>query len=245
MRTDYERLADRYDEDRAMWSFPPDDVVDALVKLTPSPRVLDLGCGTGRWLASQSECFGASVQWLGVDPSSAMLAAAKAKGIEPLVRGRAEQLPIGAATVDYIACSYAFHHFEEKERALDEVCRVLRAPGVFRINNIEPARADNWWLYEFFPEAVAIDAARFWPADRTGDALERRGFEVRTDLDTGPREIPAVDALAAAERRVVSQLALLDDESYERGLARLRRAARPGTVVTATRSRLCLTASRT
>jgi hypothetical protein len=48
-----------------------------------------------------------------------------------------------------------------------------------------------------------------------------------------------------AERRVVSQLAALDDEAYGRGLARLREvAATPGATVKNTHSRLALTARR-
>src|SRR5687768_3839198 len=84
VRTDYERLADRYDEDRAGWSIPRDDVVDEMLASGPV-RVLDLGCGTGRWLAAQREAFGdADVAWVGADPSAAMLAEASAKGIPNL-----------------------------------------------------------------------------------------------------------------------------------------------------------------
>ena len=250
MHTDYEALADRYDEDRAKWSFPRDDVIDELLARsawTSPVRALDLGCGTGRWLAAQQESFGnAPIQWLGVDPSSAMLVQAKAKRIRSLVRARAEHIPLPEASIDYIAASYAFHHFSDKERALDEIGRVLTRHGVFRVNNIEPASAEEWWVYSFFPEAIAIDAARFWPASRLGEELLSRQFSVEIDLDTGPREILATEALADAERRVVSQLALLDDAAYAGGLARLRDfAARPGATVTTTRSRLCLTATRT
>lgn len=42
--------------------------------------MLDVGCGTGSWLAAQARAFaerGAS--WFGVDPSDAMLARARAK----------------------------------------------------------------------------------------------------------------------------------------------------------------------
>src|SRR5687767_7071460 len=58
VRTDYERLADRYDEDRAGWSIPRDEVVDELLASRRSVRVLDLGCGTARWLVAQREAFG-------------------------------------------------------------------------------------------------------------------------------------------------------------------------------------------
>lgn len=247
MRTDYERLAERYDEDRARWSVPKDAVVTALAESRELLRVLDLGCGTGRWLDAQRGAFGdANIAWLGIDPSSGMLDEARTKGIANLMRGRAENLPLADAAVDYVVTNYAFHHFEDKERALDEIARVLTSPGVFGLNNMEPAAADGWWLYEFFPEAIEVDAARFWPADRIAGALEARAFDVDVNLDAGVGETAASEALAEAQRRVVSQLALLDDSSYERGLGRLREvAASPGATMTNPRSRLRLLARRT
>jgi SAM-dependent methyltransferase len=247
VRTDYEQLAERYDEDRDRWSIPGDDIIEELLTSRPSLRVLDIGCGTGRWLSAQREAFaGRTIGWFGLDPSPAMLGQAKAKGLDDAVCARAEDLPLPAASVDYVASSYCFHHFTDKDRALDEFRRVLTPGGVLRINNIEPAAADGWWLYEFFPETIAIDAARFWPAARIGEALRARAFDVDIHVESGLDEIPASDALADAERRVVSQLAVLDDSAYARGLALLRSAASvPGTMVTTTRSQLRLTARPT
>lgn len=245
MRTDYEQLAARYDEDRARFSIPRDVVIDELLASRRGVRVLDVGCGTGRWLAAQRDAFDAArVTLLGADPSAGMLAEARAKGIAHLARARFEDFPFKDATVDYVVTSYVFHHVVDKDRGLDEVRRVLTAGGVFALENIEPAAADGgWWLYEFFPEAIAIDAARFWPAARIADALTARGFAVDVVLETGPGEVPATDALADAERRVVSQLALLDDAAYEQGLARLRKAAAvPDATLPATRAGLRLTA---
>jgi SAM-dependent methyltransferase len=246
VRTDYEPLARRYDEDRAAWSLPRDDVIDELLASCPIVRVLDLGCGTGRWLAAQRHFFGGSrVELLGADPSSAMLAEAHAKRITNIVRARAEDLPLSDTAVDYVASRFAFHHFSDKDRALDEVGRVLTASGVFRIDNFEPTAAYGYWVYEFFPETIAIDAARFWPPERTADALETRGFTVEVNLDADPGEIRAGDALADAERRVLSHLALLDDDAYARGLARLRHAAAlPDATVPTTHSRIHVTARR-
>jgi SAM-dependent methyltransferase len=246
VQVDYEQLAGRYDEDRARFSIPRDDIVDELTASGAAARVLDLGCGTGRWLAAQHELFGDSrVVWLGADPSAAMLAEARRKGITNLARAQAEDLPLHDATIDYIASSYCFHQFVDKDRALDEVARVLAPSGVLRVNNIEPTANKGWWVYERFPEAAALDAARFWPPSRIADGLEARRFTVEIELDTASEEIPASVALADAERRVVSQLALLDDEAYDRGLADLRRAAaNPDATVTTIHSLLNLTARR-
>jgi ubiquinone/menaquinone biosynthesis C-methylase UbiE len=171
-----------------------------------------------------------------------MLAEAAAKNVAPLILAAAEAIPVADATLDYVVSGYCFHHFRDKDRALDEVTRVLSPGGVYRINNIAPEAAGGWWVYDFFPETMAIDATRFWPAAHIAEALESRGFSVAVDLAGGTHDVPAAEALADAERRVISQLAELDDAADDRGLARLR--AHAGATVTTTRSRLCLTARR-
>ena len=205
MRTDYEQLAARYDDDRARWSVPRDDVIDELLAVMgsgSSVRVLDLGCGTGRWLAAQREFFvDRTVEWLGVDPSSAMLAEANAKGLANILRARAEELPLPDASIDYVASNYTFHHFSDKESALDEMHRVLTRCGVFRVNNIEPAAAEGWWLYEFFPEAIAIDADRFWQASRIAEALQARQFEQVPERSRRPRRSPRPNAALSHSSR--------------------------------------------
>jgi SAM-dependent methyltransferase len=245
VRTDYDQLAARYDEDRAQWAISRDDVIEELRASHPTVRALDVGCGTGRWLAAQRELFDARVTLVGADPSAAMVGEARAKGILSVTLARAEELPFDDASFDYVVCSYVFHHVGDKDHALDEVTRILTPDGVFRINNIEPSVGHGWWVYEFFPEAIAVDTARFWLPSRIGDALEARGFTVDIEINSSTQAAPASQVLADAERRVVSQLALLDDDAYARGLAHLRRAAAPvGATVATTDARLCLTARR-
>ena len=130
-------------------------------------------------------------------------------------------------------------------RALDEVARLLVPGGRFRVTNIEPTCAEGWWIHELFPETVAIDAARFWAPARLAEALEARDLAVDLRVEGGRVEISAGEALVEAERRVVSELALLDDAAFERGLADLRRLAEdPAATVTETTSRLHLIARR-
>jgi ubiquinone/menaquinone biosynthesis C-methylase UbiE len=223
--TDYEQLARRYDEDRARYDVAPDDVVTALIASARPARVLDIGCGTGTWLAAHAELAADSrTTLLGADPSPGMLAVARTKGVTNLVCAGAERLPLPDHALDYVVANFTFHHWA-KATALDEVRRVLRRGGVFRIDNVEPAAAYGNWLYKFFPEARAIDDARFWPTARIADELVTRGFDVDVTRDSGESDVAATEALADADRRVISQLADLDDDAYERGLAQLRAVA--------------------
>ena len=76
---DFGPLAERYDRLRpagATWEQLADLTLE---ELGPIRRLLDVGCGTGRFAAYAAERTGARV-W-GVDPSVEMLAQARARGI--------------------------------------------------------------------------------------------------------------------------------------------------------------------
>jgi SAM-dependent methyltransferase len=186
-----------------------------------------VGCGTGLYLLAQREHFpDAPVGWRGVDASSQMLANAKAKAPDlDLAQARAEALPVGTAAIDYVYTSFAFHHFTDKEAALDEIARILLNGARLRIRNMDPWGQRNWWLYRFFDGTWENDQQRFWPAERIQASLEQRGFEVDIDVEIEHVSRTASDALDEAERRVISQLSILDDASYEAGIARLRTLA--------------------
>ncbi len=96
-------------------------------------RLLDLGCGEGRFcrlLAKDVETL------VGLDPSSALLAKASELGEARFVRGRAEDLPFESNTFDMVVSYLSLLDIEGIEAALDEVVRVLRPGGHFLIANL-------------------------------------------------------------------------------------------------------------
>src|SRR5439155_5408624 len=100
--------------------------------LPPGPkirRVVDLGCGTGRFTGLLADVYGTSV--VGVEPSSRMLT-----GREPLAAARgtvlaatAEALPLATGAIDLVFLSLVYHHLGAKTAALAELRRVARAGG--------------------------------------------------------------------------------------------------------------------
>ena len=241
LRTDYEQLADSYDEDRARWQdVPPDPHVAAL---DAGSSVLDVGCGTGTYLRAQTDAF-PRVRFVGADPSPSMLSYAAAKvAAARFVCAPAEALPFGDASFAYVTCAYCFHHFVDKDAALREFVRVLGPHGRFRMANVEPYSLSGWWVFRFFDGTYSNDMQRFWEPERIAASLESLGCDVDVSVSVHDTELPVAEVLADAERRVISQLAVLDDERYVAGLERLR-ALGPDATIANQAASLELTATK-
>src|SRR5438046_6269675 len=109
---DFSRRASTYDElrptDENWW-----EVYEALVREgdLAGRRVLDVGCGTGRFAAALTESHSCTV--IGVDPSPGMLAVARARTADVTwLEGRAEALPLGAGAVERAFLQTVVHLIE-------------------------------------------------------------------------------------------------------------------------------------
>jgi ubiquinone/menaquinone biosynthesis C-methylase UbiE len=189
----------------------------------PLGAILEVGCGTGYWLKALQ---GRAPLVAGVDFSAEMIGRAKGSGAS-LVRARAESLPWRDARFDRVLCINALHHFGDRDRFFAEARRVLKpGGGVFNVGLDPHARRDTWWIYEYFPETFDIDLERY-PAVRTiRGELVRAGFTWSESYEIQTFE-HAMSASRAFERGLVarnfsSQLAVLSEEEFAAGVARIR-----------------------
>ncbi|MCA1010532.1 class I SAM-dependent methyltransferase [Halobacillus halophilus] len=225
--TDFSRIADHYDHNRyRIDELEKDTTLMAYMKEHKKENfeVLDLSCGTGLYLAKQVPLFHDShVRWTGLDASEAMLERAKEKleSIQ-LVHGYAENMPFESAQFDYIMNNYSFHHYMEKEKAIDEITRVLRVNGLYKMHNIAIHTMPKWWVYHYFPEAYEEDVQRFWHHEVIYEALTKAGLEVQLHVDYRREEVAVADYLPYAVNRDISVLTLISDEAYEKGLNKMQ-----------------------
>lgn len=192
---------------------------DALGRLD-GLRVLDLGCGKGRF-AAHLRAEGAEV--VGLDLSAGMLG--RALDLDR-VRGSALRLPFAASAFDGVAAVEVFEHLppDQIDAALNEVRRVLRPGGRLVIVdknagslNVDrpwlPALVVKWiderrglWMY---PPGGPVRERWFWP-ESFRKQLGRHFGGVRLEFLLSPNEahqtvfrlVPRARRLAAWTARV-------------------------------------------
>ncbi|MBH8599727.1 MULTISPECIES: class I SAM-dependent methyltransferase [unclassified Thermoactinomyces] len=223
--TDYSRIADRYDQNPYRRQIGPDENLKRYFAQHPDRefRVLDLACGTGLYLQKQLHAFASvSVEWYGLDASQAMLNQAKRRVPNVrLIQGLAEEMPYEPESFDVIVNHYAFHHFAEKSRVLDEVTRILKKNGMYKMHNISIHEMRQWWVYQYFPSAYFEDLKRFWPKDLIYRELSVRGFQVELDIRYRMTSMPLTECMQHARNRDISVLTLIDEKDYQAGVERL------------------------
>lgn len=184
-------------------------------------RVLDVGCGTGRFTRRLSE---AAATVTGYDPSATMLAAAQANdAASTYLRGDAnEALPAGPW--DVITGFYCVQYLSPDAfcpRARD----VLADGGVLALATFSHRHIAEIEFAKFFPSLAAIDFARFPSIPDLASRLEQHGFsnvEVRERLVAIEDDPHAL--LARVERKYLSSFHLLPDAEFRAGIEAMRAA---------------------
>lgn len=130
--------------------------------------VLDLACGTGRWL-QKLVARGARVG-VGVDFSRAMLRVASGK---PELRGRLTgadclQLPFREAVFDFAICSFAASHILQLRDAVAELARLMKPNSDVFMTDLHAEAYAQGWRTAFRDKQQVLEI----------EALPRTGIEI-------------------------------------------------------------------
>jgi ubiquinone/menaquinone biosynthesis C-methylase UbiE len=104
-------------------------VLDMAKKRYTPNTVLDVGCGTGR-LLRKARKYWPQAQLVGVDPADGMIE--NARRLTPDAKfyvSQAESLPLPDESVNLAFSTASFHHWQDQEKGLREIKRVLQIGG--------------------------------------------------------------------------------------------------------------------
>ncbi len=234
MAINYTPIAPQFD--RRYQANRLDGVAAALRNRIGSDRpasILEVGCGTGRWLA---EFLGRPGRVYGLDPSAGMLAQAQSKSQQfRLIAGKAEKLPFQPNQFDLVFVVNALHQFAAPDHFIAEVQRVLKPAGMVALIGQTPHDpANRWYVYDYFDGAYQADLARFPTWGQVLDWLVCAGFSTvhwqpveQIDDQKIGRAVFDDPFLA---KDAVSQLAIMTDQQYQAGLQKIEKEIRAGEI---------------
>lgn len=138
-------VAGAYERGRPDYTPEVARAIMAELRIAPGDRVLDLGAGTGKLTRA---LVGAGLDVIAVEPQAPLRdVLAASVGVERVLDGSAEQIPLGSASVDAVTVADAFHWFDQAA-ALREVRRVLRAGGGLAVLRVSPDWSGASWSHD-------------------------------------------------------------------------------------------------
>jgi SAM-dependent methyltransferase len=153
-----------------VWDLLLDRKLSLMAEALPSPPAhagigVDLGCGLGIQTAEMRR-RGFSV--IGLEPSVGLLQQKRAGGA-PVVAGDALNIPLRAASVDFVFVIGVLHHLPGREaqtHALREIARILKPDGVLLVHESNPRNPlFRFYMGYLFPILKSIDEGTEWWID--------------------------------------------------------------------------------
>jgi SAM-dependent methyltransferase len=219
---DYNSFADSFDKGRALspakealWL----NLFKQHLGLDMTSRVLDVGCGTGRFSVLIARQFRCAV--VGIDPSLPLLKKAKTKCPREVdwILARSETIPFVDNTFGVCLASQVIHHMENKHQSFSEMYRVLRRGGRLGIRYSSHTQLRAMLEYRFFPSALQIDLERAPDIHEVRDRVRTAGFDSVGEYSVRqPLFESAEDYIEKIRLRYTSGLSLIPEEEYQKGL---------------------------
>jgi ubiquinone/menaquinone biosynthesis C-methylase UbiE len=214
-KTDYSEIAGYYDRVRTA----PGILLSRIAsygEINPKSKVLDVGCGTGRFPISLSILTKCSL--FGLEPSAGMLREAFAKDTSRCiawVRGDGQRLPFPDEMFDCVYMTFVMHHMEKKDLALQEIHRVLKRSGICVILTTSHSQIKKHVLNNF-PGVTTIDLKRFPSVPSIKRSMLSISFKnVHYHVFQRSEETSTSEYLERVRNKYVSTLTLFSDNEFQ------------------------------
>ena len=129
--------------------------------LAPGMRLLDVATGTGQVARAAVRILRDASSVVGLDPSIGMLREARKVHSGPLVRARAEAMPLRDESFDMLTMGFALRHVATLETAFAEYRRVLKPGGRLLLLEVSrPRSAVQRWAIRLYFQRVLPTLSR-------------------------------------------------------------------------------------
>ena len=141
----------------------PDPRIAALIVevLGAARTVLNVGAGAGSYEPTDRTVTA-------VEPSAAMRDQ-RPSHLPRAVDAMAEALPFADDSFDAAMTTFSVHQWTDLAAGLAEMRRVTRGPVL--VLSCDPTALDHYWLNNYAPEVVAIEASRYPPIESIAGGL--------------------------------------------------------------------------
>ncbi|HEV2982717.1 MAG TPA: methyltransferase domain-containing protein [Solirubrobacteraceae bacterium] len=163
-------------------------VIDALA-LSPRPRILDAGCGSGRNMVDLARRGTVT----GIELSDTSVALARERGAGEVIAGSVMQMPFASDSFDLAVCLDVIEHLEDDVGALRELRRVVSPGGALLVT--VPAYQ---WLWSGHDEVNHHQ--RRYTAGTLRRAAEQAGWQQVRSTHFNSLLLPVAVALRVLDR---------------------------------------------
>ncbi|HEX2295204.1 MAG TPA: class I SAM-dependent methyltransferase [Actinomycetota bacterium] len=220
IRAEFDRAAELFAE-RTRGRFDHMDPV-AFSRVSPGDTVVEVGAGTGNFLALFSSVPGRRIA---VDLTPGMLEQARRHGGLDLVVGDGRRLPLRSRSVDLVASAQALHHVHDPAAVVKEMRRVARPGGrVLLVDQVATERYEEALMMTALELARDPSHAASRPSSAYRMIVRAAGLEIvderlaeseqRLSSWMWPGEFP--DERIAAVRRLIEEIGPETGMGFER-----------------------------
>lgn len=226
LKVNYNNISPVYNERYKV--SPLDGVKTKLISIIDSQKpsnILEVGCGTGHWL---NILFQKNYNPIGADYSYGMLQQAiKENRSLHLINSNADSPPFKQNNFDLIYCINAIHHFPDAKKFINDSMQLLNKNGMLLIIGFDPHDKDNeWYLYKYFSSTYQVDLKRIPSFSTFKNWLHIINFKnIKTELVHNVQNDHIGNNVFNdhfLDKRGSSQLALLSDEEYQKGINKMK-----------------------